>query len=268
MVLGSDKSIVETVSAFLSADPIRRGGSFGGAECAAYVDPNIRIAERIIWLIVCISAFWFLSLGKRLAKLKDFVKQDLALTSIHPIIRGVELFAGCLCVGIFLAIFLYKLNSNSLCFIFQPCHLIILSQGLALIRDDEISVLSQLLVLPSLGGTVVALLFPETDDLIQPFEENMFWIEHFTLQLLPLYLLLRRNGLILKHVSAFTALTGAWVLMTYHFAIIDVRTFQIMTHCLRSHKVFVSVSHIVVECVVAHKRSVHALSDSPCANAD
>lgn len=229
MVLGGDRAISEYLVELFAGDPLSRGGTFGGDQCSSYVSPQIRLCERVAWIGVCFLTYYLFSLRQHFDELRKRINEQLAQTSVSTMSRIVELMVGYACVGMFVMLFLFKANSNSLCFIFQPCHVIILSQGLALIRDDEYSVISQLLLIPALSGTVLALLFPETEDLVQPFEEELFWLEHYTLQLLPLYLLLRRNGLLLKNISIATALSGAWTLMCYHYIVIDVSIFVVQS---------------------------------------
>jgi hypothetical protein len=222
MVLGGDQTISEQLTQLFAGDPLSRGGTFGGNECADYVSPQVRLCERIAWLSICLLTYKLFGLNKYFGQLRQRISEQLSQSTVSAPIRILELMVGYGCVGIFMMLCLFKANSNSLCFIFQPCHVIILSQGLALICDDEYSVISQLMLIPTLSGTSLALLFPETEDLVQPFEEPLFWIEHYTLQLLPLYLLLRRNGVFLKNVSISTALCGAWLLICYHYLVIDV----------------------------------------------
>ncbi len=231
--LGADLTIAhEKLMEIFAGDPLSRGGTFGGQQCASYVPFEIRLCERIAWIGACVLAFYLFSLQNHLNTLQKCITLQLSQTSVSPFTRIIELMIGYSCAGIFLLLCFYKLNSNSLCYIFQPCHLIILSQGLALIRDNENSVISQLLLIPTLAGTSLALFFPETEDLVQPFEEQLFWVEHYALQLLPLYLLLRRNGLFLKNVSIYTALSGAWVLMCYHYLVIDV-SIMLVCYCMK-----------------------------------
>ena len=98
----------------------------------------------------------------------------------------------------------YKWNFSSLINLIQPCHVILLMEGIALFSDGPLGVMITSLILPSLSGTFLALLFPDTTGLDQPFERLFYWIQHFLIILIPVYLLQRSNGLAVKLCSKYT----------------------------------------------------------------
>jgi hypothetical protein len=73
---------------------------------------------------------------------------------------------GSLLLTIFLFLCYYKYNALALCTLLQPCHLILLSQGIALLSDGGWSVVLTLLQLPLMSHTL-ALVFPDTTGLDQ-----------------------------------------------------------------------------------------------------
>eukprot|EP00981_Chlorochromonas_danica_P002036 scaffold416_cov161-Ochromonas_danica.AAC.4 len=110
----------------------------------------------------------------------------------------------------------------SLINLLQPCHLILLLQGLALLYDGVMAVNITIFLLPALTGTLLAMLFPETGGLDQFFEAESYWIQHVLIQLLPLYLLARRDFLALGHANLFSTQVGLLILMFLHFSLYEV----------------------------------------------
>jgi len=105
----------------------------------------------------------------------------------------------------------------------QPCHIILLLQGIILYIDNIYSIIITLFILPALIGTLLATLFPDTSGLDQSYEMQAYWIQHYLIQSLPLYLLLRRNALALKYANFFTSsFCGIWILLLLHFSLYEV----------------------------------------------
>lgn len=85
-------------------------------------------------------------------------------------------------------------------------------------------------LLPAMSGSIMALVFPENDDLLLPFEQEMFWIEHWLIVLLPLYLLMRFDGMLIKKVMMMRSskspwhsiAIGLWWLLILHFFVHEV----------------------------------------------
>ncbi len=119
----------------------------------------------------------------------------------------------------------------------QPCHMILLIQGIALYSKSANGVLITIFVLPALTGTMSAMLFPDTSGLDQPFEMHSYWIQHYIIQAVPLYLLARRNFLALKFANWFSVFMGVWILLLLHFSLYEVRPTHTVT-CTATCTVF------------------------------
>lgn len=116
----------------------------------------------------------------------------------------------------------YKTNISSMINLIQPCHLVLLLEGIALYSDGPLGVLITVLILPTLTGTLLATLFPDTAGLDQPFEIESYWIQHILIQIVPIYLLLRKNSLALKLFDFKTVFVGLWILTFLHFTLYEI----------------------------------------------
>ena len=124
----------------------------------------------------------------------------------------------------YLQLIYYKWNFSSLINLVQPCHMILLLEGVALASDGPLGVMISTIILPALSGTFLALLFPDTTGLDQPLEEFFYWVQHYLIIVVPIYLLQRRNGLAYKLSSTFTVGMGLWTLLFLHFSFYEVRS--------------------------------------------
>jgi hypothetical protein len=85
-----------------------------------------------------------------------------------------------------------------------------------------LGVLITVLILPTLTGTLLATLFPDTTGLEQPFERMSYWIQHILIQIVPLYMLLRKNSLSLELINFKTILIGLWILDFVHWTFYEI----------------------------------------------
>ena len=116
----------------------------------------------------------------------------------------------------------YKTNVSCLIYLLQPCHLILLIEGIALFSKGKLGVYITIFLLPCLTGTLLALFFPDTSSLDQYLEADMYWIQHYLLLIVPFVLLGRNNFLALKYVNAFTITVGILLLGFAHFFFFEV----------------------------------------------
>jgi len=200
----------------------KKGGSWGGHVCASYVPFETHVVETCSWLLL-LGAIWFVfGFGTKLKKLSNEAKVTL---KAHPRKFGIcnilDFIVGFLALGNWLLVVWYKINLRSLINLLQPCHLTSMLQGIAMLRDDSTSTMISLLTLPMVVGSGGTFFAPDTSGLDQPFEVEMFWVQHILLQLIPLYMLLRHNALSLKMVDFKTILIGNWFLVFTHWAVFE-----------------------------------------------
>lgn len=197
---------------------------WGGPQCRAALDMQTHIVESSVWLTAGAVAFVAYKAGPKFSALCKNIKLDLAKSTPSSAERTFELIMATIHIGMFIQIIYYKVNILSLVNMIQPCHVILLLQGIALYSTGPTGVIISLCVLPSLTGTLLAMLFPDTGGLDQPYEMDAYWIQHYLVQAVPLYLLVRRDYAALRHASYLNVFLGLWTLLILHFSLYEVRT--------------------------------------------
>jgi hypothetical protein len=195
---------------------------WGGPACRAALPIETHIAESAFWLVVAATVFVVYNIpNKYKAHLKN-IEADFAKTPIKKSARLFELCVASVHFIMFAQIIYYKSNILSLVNMIQPCHLILLLQGIALYSTGTTGVIITLCILPSLTGTLLAMLFPDVGGLDQFLEMDAYWLQHYLIQSVPVYLLVRRNYVALKKGSSFNVLLGIWILLFLHFSLYEV----------------------------------------------
>ena len=198
---------------------------WGGPACRAALDIETHIAESVFWLTLGTFAFYSYNGTSKFRMLCKNIDVDLSRTTRSPTIRKFELLLATIHFIMFAQIIYYKVNILSLVNMIQPCHVILLLQGIALYSTGRTGVIITLCILPSLTGTLLAMLFPDTGGLDQPLEMEAYWVQHYLIQAVPVYLLIRNDYIALKHSSFFNVFCGLWVLLTLHFSLYEVRLY-------------------------------------------
>ena len=201
---------------------LSKGGSWGGPVCRTAVDLKTHYVESAVWLTIAAVSFIYFNVQTKLSTLVKKINRDLAACKQNSFSRGFDLIMCLIHFAMFAHIVFFKWNIQSLVNMIQPCHMILLIQGIALLSKGSTGVLITILVLPALTGTMSAMLFPDTSGLDQPFEMQSYWLQHYLIQAMPLYLLSRRNFLALKYANFFSVFMGVWILLLLHFSLYEV----------------------------------------------
>mmetsp|Transcript_8691 Transcript_8691/g.8629 ORF Transcript_8691/g.8629 Transcript_8691/m.8629 type:complete len:302 (+) Transcript_8691:72-977(+) len=205
----------------LVAGSLKYGGTWGGPECRANVDINTHFYESAFWISICIISYKLLNFGKKLSTLRTTAKFELTLLKYANCSRKVDKILATIHFGTFLLLIYYKWNISSLISLIQPCHLVLLFEGIALASDGPLGLLITSLILPTLSGTFLAILFPDTTGLDQYLEMEFYWFQHYLIILVPIYLLQRRNSLAIEMCSVFTVSFGLCILTFLHFSLYE-----------------------------------------------
>ena len=200
------------------------GGSWGGPECAAHLSWRTHLIESSFVCSCCMMLFMIFRLGDRFNDHYMIIKMNML--SLKYRANGWErLFDNLLatiCLGMYAQLVYYKFNCSSLISLIQPCHVIMLLEGIALASDGPTGTIIATFILPALSGTFLGILFPDVSGLDQPFEELSYWIQHYLIIVIPIYLLLRKNGLALDMSSSYTIAFGLWILTILHFSFFEI----------------------------------------------
>lgn len=202
---------------------LKNGGSWGGPECRAYIGFQTHIIESMAWLLIWICPFLF---SKMQLSVKDLLSRIRGqLEKEKPVARILEISLSLVHFGIFGATIYYKWRISSLINLIQPCHLILLFEGVALYSRSQTSVLITLFILPILSGTLLAIFFPDVSGLDQFLEVELYWIQHYLIIVVPFILLTRWNFFALQFANAFTIFVGLCILGVLHFFFYEVGSY-------------------------------------------
>lgn len=223
--------VTTTIHEYLFAGAIKKGGSWGGPECSSYLGLDIHAYETIGWSLFILGSYRLFRLNKMMTNIWDDAEKLISRTRlelkatgnsfISTLERIVDLLLFILHLASFILLLYYKTNLHSLINMFQPCHVALVIQMVALYSTNELGVLIGVLLLPMTLGSLMAILFPATDGLTQPYEYESFWVLHALIQLTPLYLLIRKNFAAYKLASLSYLLYGNWLNMIYHWWFVE-----------------------------------------------
>jgi TMEM164 family len=209
----------------LTKKSLEHGGSWGGKECAEHLPLSIHILESSFMIWAAMIVYIVFGIAGRFEDLYNVVQLNLTSAKHRDSLtaRWIDTVLAAIHFGMYAQLIYYKWNCSSLINLVQPCHLILLFEGIALAFGGAEGTVITALILPSLSGTFLAILFPDTSGLDQPFEAESYWIQHFLIIVVPVYLLVRRNGLAVEVSTAATIGIGLWILWISHFTFFEVR---------------------------------------------
>lgn len=99
----------------------------------------------------------------------------------------LEYLTGIISILVFVSQIFYKFNSKQLIFLFNPCHVVNITQGILLLSKNTkfYRILYTLMMNNIFCPYIInyprwiAIIFPITDGLDAPLEVELFWIEHY-----------------------------------------------------------------------------------------
>jgi hypothetical protein len=196
--------------------------SWGGDVCYAHTPMSTHVIESLGWMIVSLFLWYGLNINKHLNLLYKKAESELKKTHWTLLEHMFDQLLAFIHFAMYMQIIYYKTNISSMINLIQPCHVVLLLEGVALYTDEPLGVLITVLILPTLTGTLLATLFPDTTGLDQPYEMVSYWVQHILIQIIPLYLLLRKGSLALKLFDFKTVFVGLWILSFLHFSLYEI----------------------------------------------
>jgi hypothetical protein len=212
-------AVLDYLHEIFIAGALRR--EWGGPKCRAYVDETTHYAEWAFWALFLAVTYWGFDMGNSARFVHKSVKAKIARMPAQPFTRTLEVCMGLFHMLIFAGLVYLKFESSTLIFMLQPCHIAVFLQGVALLSDGALGVMLGCLLLPLSTGTLLAIVLPNTPGM-SALETNMFWLEHYVAQVVPIYMLTRRNFLPMKTISGFTVMFGVWLFVMPHWVLYEV----------------------------------------------
>jgi len=196
----------------------------GGIECRDHVSFNRRINETLLGMGVPSLMYLLYFIYCKLFTTSSPQKQTYVSqhhTQYSPL-RMLLLVSLSFCFGIEVG---YKLASKQLIWLLNPCHMTSFIQMYLLAVPSELWSGNQTIykiMLHTLHGPLAAVLFPVTESLILPFEPEIYYIQHWIILLVPLYLLTIEDGHGYQFHPSFDMhwyIKSYWVWSLWHFVI-------------------------------------------------
>ena len=203
---------------------LSKGGTWGGHECSQAVPFSTHILELAIWSVVLYTAGIFLEIKQHFNGMQHQIKISVMNHKRNIFSTTSDIIFAVFHLGIWCIVLYYKICLKSLINLLQPCHILLLMQGYALLANDSTAAFFGSLSLPLITGAFGGLVIPATDGLDYPFEKELFFIQHYLMLITALFLLLRNNCISFQLLSFRTIAIGNYFVLLLHWFFFSVRT--------------------------------------------
>lgn len=209
---------------YIFSGGLKKGGTWGGPECASAVPFEIHVKESVAWTIFIAAIASVFNLSAQFKQL--ILAGEKSITGYKPSFawRALDTLFTTIHLAMWVQVLCYKIYLHSLVNLLQPCHLALLALGVSfLLRGPSGAVLSIIVMPMSLLGAISAIAFPATEGLDLFYEKESFFIQHYLLLITPLYHLLRNNYCGLKIFGLRALLLANWASIVLHWIFFEVR---------------------------------------------
>lgn len=131
---------------------LKIGGTWGGAVCASYVPFDVHVYESFIWILLCLFIFWSFGFYRNAFLLKRKIAEELNTLKYLLVLRMLDIFLGLTALCTWLMVVNYKIQLHSLINLFQPCHAVLLAQGISLMNNGATGPMVAMMSLSMVAG--------------------------------------------------------------------------------------------------------------------
>ena len=192
-----------------------------GQKCFHNIPPHVHFLDTLIWSIFIITTHYLFDVGSVLTELVLKAKQHCENSKRSSVDRVIDYLLFLSTSSSWIMLLYYKVTTSSVINLIHPCHLTILIHSVALCSDGFLGIVIGVLSLPLTFHSLLANLFPAIDGLDLLCETEMFWVLHILIQIVPLWLLVRKNFGALELISLKSILVANWVMVVYHWWIVQ-----------------------------------------------
>lgn len=217
MATENESGLLYLIHEMIFSGGIKKGGTWGGPVCAAHVPYDSHVSEVLLWVLLSVSIYFTFNIPGIIQSIKKSSQEIGHSCKVSLFWKQVDFLVASIHFGMWLQVLYYKINLKSLVNLLQPCHLSLLLNGSAVLFDGLPGVLCTIIGLPLSIGAVMALAFPATEGLDQPYEKLSFFIQHWILVAVPFYLVSRKNFTVASIFSFRCLLLANWVVMLVHW---------------------------------------------------
>jgi len=211
---------MEIAHDYVFGGALRKGGDWAGPDCAAAVPVAMHLYEGLAWVVIAALLYYALDVRGVIGSLTSAVKSKGTTKGKggNSLILLFERVLSVVHFTMFAQLVYWKFNDKAMIMLAQPCHIILFLEGIALLSPNSSALGSTIsvLVLPALTGTLLAMIVPGTSGLSK-LEVTCYWLQHIIIQIVPFYLLVRRDFQALRLCSIRTVLVGIWILQVAHW---------------------------------------------------
>jgi hypothetical protein len=215
---------------YLVSGALKQGGSWGGPDCRAALSENIHILESFTWIVAILIGYHAFAVASTIKSIRNAAERHFKSHPRSALDLLISRFLAFVHFSMYGMLVYYKTNTVSLIQLIQPCHLVLLLEGIALTSEGPLGVQISVLILPTLVGCLLALMFPDTSGLFQYLESESYWWQHYLILTVPFYLLARDQFLGVRAATYKTVWAGLAVLAFLHFSLYEVSPYKAVVH--------------------------------------
>ena len=192
-------------------------------ECIDFLDFHSNYLESFFWMVI--SLFILSGLDANNLMKHVIMKADEVMLkakdqrSFMQFI--IDRLLSSLCLTFYMFDIFYKYQRNNLYEILNISSLTVLSQGIALALDNKFAIILGLIQFPLSAFHSLDIFYPNTNsgnnNIISDIEINLYYLQHYTTILIPLYILLRHDFVVFKFYNLRIWFSILFYIIAAHF---------------------------------------------------